>query len=190
MVNIANIDLVYHGLNKPTVKNFRPIILNNVATKCEGGLWTSPIFEGEKKSEWQKWCENAHMGPAPHRWHIIPDEDCRVLTVREDLMNLRGYVRKGASIVPYILDYEKIAQDYDALYVPDSVQRRYRQWNMLFNGYDVESCLFFRPKYQALTDEEYQKYKVSHSCQKKATENILTPEEVSSLVRFKGFSKD
>lgn len=190
MADISNIDLVYHGLHKPTAENFRPLIPNNVATKCEGGLWTSPILDGETKSEWHKWCEEAQMGPAPHRWHIIPDKNCHILVVQEDLMNLRGYIRKGKSIVPYILDYEKIAQDYDALYVPDKVQRRYQQWNQLFNGYDVESCLFFRPKYQALTDEEYKKYRTEHPVQKDKSKGNMTDKEIVLLMKLQGILKD
>ena len=190
MTDISNIDLVYHGLHKPTAKNFHPIIPNDLATKCDGGLWASPILEGETQSEWYKWCKQAHMGPAPHRWHIIPNEDCRVLMVREDLMNLRGYVRKGKLLAPYILDYAKIEKDYDALYVPDSVQRQYRRYDQIFNGYDVESCLFFRPKYQALTDDEYKKYRAEHQIQKDTSKNnSLTTEKIVLLTKSKDLNK-
>lgn len=192
MTDISNIDLVYHGLHKPTTENFHPIIPNDLVTKCDGGLWTSPILEGETKSEWHKWCERAHMGPAPHRWHIIPDDDCRVLVVQEDLMNLRGYIRKGRLITPYILDYEKIAKDYDAIYISDNLQRKYRAPDQIFTQFDVATCLFFRPKYRALTDTEYEKYRAEHPVQKdKTTDNDkLATEEIALLMKMKSILKN
>ena len=179
MKDISEVDLTYYGLSKPTKDNFRNVIPED--TKCGGGLWTSPILEGETKSEWCKWCENANWEPAPHRWHIIPDEDCRILVVDEDLTNLTQYLRRGKILAPKILDYEKIAKDYDAIYVPDSVQRRYRRYDQVFCGFDVETCLFLRPKFTALTDAEYEQYRKNKS----SNNSGLTKEQLHSLTSLK-----
>lgn len=51
---------------------------------------------------------------------------------------------------------------------------------------------FFRPKYQALTDAEYKKYRAEHPIQKDKTtdNNKLTTEEIALLMKMKSILKD
>ena len=55
------------------------------------------------------------------------------------------------------LDFEAIAKDYDALYVPKETVWKHN--HDILNAWDVATCIFLAPKFNVLTEEQYQEYK-------------------------------
>ena len=78
------------------------------------------------------------------------------MVVDADLSNVEDYLMQG-DIGYKVLDFEKISLDYDAVYFPDDVVSLYNYRGCL-RGYDVESCLFLKPKYDVMDDAEYKEY--------------------------------
>ena len=165
-LNWNDIDFVYCGNERPTEDSFEPL-QSGVWTKPEGGLWTSPRLEGEKKSEWQKWQSENLVGAEEKQWHIVPncdksnsDNNCNILVADMSFADINCPYCRKIDLPPYVaVDYQKVMKEYDALYVPDEIQRKLK--NSVFQGYDVGTCVFFRWKFKVFSDKEYYNYKNS-----------------------------
>ena len=154
--NVKEIDLIYTGDQRPST--IPCPVKNQNFSKPEGGLWTSPM--GDKgKSVWQEWCENEGYNTKYYKknWHIVPHDDCKILVVETDLSNVSDYLIDCGGFNSKRLDFEKISLDYDAVYFPYDAVSLYNYRGCL-RGYDVESCLFLKPKYDVMDDEEYRKF--------------------------------
>ena len=159
--DVRNIDLIYSGTERPIADDCEGVrTVSQRPWKPEGGLWTSPVAPSSNgRSVWQVWCEKENYNTQYYQkhWHIVPHEDCNVLVVDEDLENVKEYMLSVEND-PYSkgLDYEKIAEKYDAVYFPQNVV-----WSHNYDylrSFDVESCLFLRGKYDVMDDNEYKTY--------------------------------
>lgn len=121
-------------------------------------LWTSPANPETGDSFWIEWCRNERFRLKHYeqgKWHIVPDKDCKILTFQPESKEINKYVVKHDG--DEALDFEAMAKDYDALYVPDETVWKYNFG--LLNGWDVATCVFFKPKYTVMNDEMYTLYK-------------------------------
>lgn len=170
------IDLVYVGLEKPIKKKFKPVKNVDCWTKPleDSGFWVSPMCE-DGKSYWQHWLEDCHqcnLDDKLKHWHIVMEPETRILEADMELYNIRPYLVKAkGGVVPYIIDYEKMSQDYDFLYVPDKVQKKYRMG--VFMGYDVPTGLFLHPTFKALDDQEFAAFKNEQEQRQKEDEELM-----------------
>lgn len=142
-------ELIYHGdLAKAQKWHIAP--QNTSSNKPLNVLWTSPINPLTGKTEWSTWCEenDFRTNSLQNKYHIVPDEDARILLGKEDNPELRKYI-----IDDKRLNFEAIAQDYDALYVPNPPSMG------LFDGWDVSTCIFFNQKYTVMNEKMYSLYK-------------------------------
>ena len=159
--NVRDIDLIYSGTQRPSTEV--SIVFHPGFNKPEGGLWTSPMGE-DGKSVWQEWCEDNDYNTQYYqeRWHIVPHEDCKILIVEEDLGNVKDYLVQDDEGYK-VLDFEKISSSYDAVYFPDETVFLHNYRMDCLHAYDVESCLFLKPKFDVMDDEEYEKYKIKRN---------------------------
>ena len=145
----------------------------NAWEKPMWGLWTSPNSE-DNVADWRRWCigENFnHASLLGKRWHIVPNDDCKVLVVKEDLSNLKQYFIDNPRDEDFGLkvNFEAMSEDYDAIYVPERVVKHWEGYtaknskggDAYFNGFpwDVASCVFFKEKYEVMDEEEYCQYR-------------------------------
>jgi hypothetical protein len=106
------------------------------------------------------------------RWHIVPDEDCKVLVVKEDLSNIKQYFEdpKEDYRSELHINYEKLSKDYDAIYISPRLVNRgcgdiklkdSKGKEAYFDSFnwDVASCVFFKEKYSVMDEEEYCQYR-------------------------------
>ena len=97
------IAFTYEGVNKPHF-----------------GLWASPNSDANV-AEWKSFVEYENLfyggledyDVREEHWHIVPDEDCKILVLDKDFSNLKEYFKPGrfwreGGINCYILDYGKI----------------------------------------------------------------------------------
>lgn len=128
-------------------------------SKPENVLWTSPVNPETGESKWMEWCRNESYRVdfySEQRWHIVPKEDCRILKLTWGSKEMRQYAVENIYGRRH-LDFEAIAKDYDALYVPEDTMFRYNR--DLLDGWDVATCIFLAPKYTVMDDETYALYK-------------------------------
>lgn len=122
-------------------------------------LWTSPVDPKTGESAWMNWCRREGYEVdfyEQKRWHIVPHKNCKILTLLPDSSKFDKYTRRNR-FNERILDFEAIAKDYDALYVPEKTVDRYN--HSILVAWDVASCVFFKPKYTVMDDERYALYK-------------------------------
>ena len=172
--NVRDIDLMYSGTERPKPEELEEVkSVSQRPWKPEGGLWTSPRDpSGNGEAVWQTWCkeENYHTEYYQQHWHIVPHEDCNILVVDEDLANVKEYMLSVENdAYSKGLDYEKIAEKYDAVYFPESTVWAHN--SDYLRAFDVESCLFLRGKYDVMDDEEYKTFKMEKN--KKLIEESL-----------------
>jgi len=124
-------------------------------------LWTSPVNPETGESKWMEWCRRERFRLdfyENQRWHIVPKEDCKILTLLPDSEELRKYTMENDNLCcRQQLNFEAIAKDYDALYIPEATRLKH-SWDML-DGWDVATCIFLAPKYTVMNDETYALYK-------------------------------
>lgn len=128
-------------------------------SKPKDVLWTSPANPETGESAWMEWCRNEDYCVdfyEEQRWHIVPKEDCKVLKFTVGSREVRQYIVENI-YGQLRLDFEAIAKDYDALYVPKDTMFRYN--HDLLDGWDVATCIFLAPKYTVMDDETYALYK-------------------------------
>lgn len=161
-MNNSTIEFIYCGplddrrMQLPPVRN-----VLELPNKPKNVLWTSPYNPKENKSEWLIWSENNfsedRIDVYKETWYVVPDENCRILEITPDSHELDKYIisiRKGQRAI----DYEAIAEHYDALYIPIETQidKKYKD---ILESWSVSSCVFFHDKYNLLTPSEYELYK-------------------------------
>jgi hypothetical protein len=133
----------------PTEAQFRPI--ENEWHKPRGGLWTS-TYDPRLGSDWVQWCLSEEFGVPEAGWQswvLTPTNDARVLTI-DSLVDLelvcRDYLAKPehlGSMCP--LDYERLAEEYDAVHLTEQGQWRTRlSLHHSLYGWDCESSLWLR----------------------------------------------
>lgn len=128
--------------------------------KPEGGLWTSTYSE-QTGGDWVKWCLGEEFGTrngtfSQHGWLLVPTRDARVLRVNnlEDLRRVvKAYRQKNASKYSFAaLDFLQMAKDYDAMHLTEKGQWRTRFSRPGLYGWDCESTVWLRWKFQKVVD--------------------------------------
>lgn len=146
------------GRAQPEPTLLRPV--NNtddcLGAKPKGGLWTSS-YSREHGSDWIRWCESEDFrvpgtwhGPSTWRgWLLEPDEFARVLVI-DSLRTLRSVLKQYwrlslfAPIDSPKLDFEKLAQDFDAVSLTEKAEWATRHSEPNLYGWDCESTVWFR----------------------------------------------
>jgi hypothetical protein len=147
--------------SRPIVRRFEPVRNRHYFWKPEGGLWTSSHTPGASYvSEWVDWTVAEDFHVAAEHWLLEP-QDARVAVIEDpDALGelLAGYrweqpandfrVRFDLpNFADSLLDYERLAEDYDALWVPCPRSWRFDSdlsRSLFFSIFDAESVLWFR----------------------------------------------
>ncbi|PES54361.1 hypothetical protein [Bacillus thuringiensis] len=128
--------------------------------KPRGGLWTSTFINEEKGSDWVMWCDYADFSTQTNTksWLLTPSKSAKIAIVdsvkdlkeltekykaRSDfpLLGIEGLMQR----FDYLIDYEKLSQDYDGFRLTEKGQAETRfshPYNL--NGFDCESTVWFR----------------------------------------------
>jgi hypothetical protein len=121
-----------------------------------GGMWTSTWDQETRISGWVEWCQGEFQTPLVEKyWHLLtPQPGIRVYTIDtyDDLTRLLGryerrFTGKFASLGfrQNYLDFERLAQDYDAIHMTDDGQWATRlTYPANLYGWDCECTLWFR----------------------------------------------
>lgn len=125
--------------------------------KPTGGMWTSTYTpEDEYDTDWIRWCSTEGFYGGRHKWLMKPKPDLHVLVV-DSIEDLRAvtkvyekdtYKGQDASLISdEVIDFPKIAEDFDAMRLTKEGQRETHITAMddpdLY-GWDTESVLHFR----------------------------------------------
>lgn len=118
------------------------------------GMWTSTWNEETRLSSWVEWCQSEFQEPLQDKhWFLLtPRTDIRLYTIdtladliwlieryRRDMGARLGFMRHQ------YLDYERVAQDYDAVHLTEEGQWRTRLSSPAdLYGWDCECTLWFR----------------------------------------------
>ena len=163
MENVEDLDFIYVGPLKKVNKN--TIMPKNGTMnhhKPHSVFWTSPVNPETGLSDWEEWCNNedfrVYDPQIEQRLHIVPKKDCRILTILPASPELEKYtISTGSYYLDKCLDFEAIARDYDAVYIPKETVWKHN--HDILNAWDVATCVFLRPKFNVLTEKQYQEYK-------------------------------
>lgn len=138
---------------RPTEKPGEPIypIRNARTVKPNGGLWTS-TYDPERGSAWVQWCLSEEFDiPTDGVWQgriLTPRRDARIAVIDslDDLERLyRRYPLEVISGLWSVLDFERMAADYDAVHLTDDGQWATRLTHPYsLYGWDCESTNWFR----------------------------------------------
>lgn len=136
---------IHYGHNKFDMNNFIEIINQPVLTKPFGGLWASDI---KAKYGWKDWCkaENFCDCNEDNSFSFVLSDNAKVLYINSvnDLKVLPKAVDKfGMNFSSWILlDFEKIAETYDAVEV--NISSDFDLYYQLY-GWDCDSILIMNP---------------------------------------------
>lgn len=109
--------------------------------KPYGGLWTSSYHEGS--SGWVEWAQGENFKSYRHAWLLRPVE-ARIFELdgRNALTELiQRYSLRDSFMREPMVDWQALARDYDALWLPDT---HLRMESMLVYSFDCESTIWFR----------------------------------------------
>lgn len=115
-------------------------VKNREWMKPKGGLWTSPITS---KWGWKDWCnaENFRECNISNSFEVKLNENAKILIINScyDLDKILKISFKLDLIGRKILDYEKLAQQYDAIHLTENGQRKTRYSINNLYGWDCET---------------------------------------------------
>jgi hypothetical protein len=134
--------------NEPKEELMLPI-RNRMFVKAHGGLWTSTFHSNT--SEWVEWCESQDFWTTDVRtgWLLTPNPDVRVLKIDsvDDLIKcVERYGIENEDLGGFLtlLDFEKMSQDYDGMWLTSKGQWQTRFSRPSLYSWDVESTHWFR----------------------------------------------
>jgi hypothetical protein len=137
-------------------------VIGKCTGKPHGGLWTSTFNKNNiYKSEWHEYIIRSQVNWLGSAWLVYPEPKLKIFDVAstDDINDLvyNGYAiyDKNASFereylidpythfnMRYIIDWERLAEEYDAFHVPSYMAIRYMK------DWDVESTVWFKPKFR------------------------------------------
>ncbi len=131
--------------------NRNPVRLN-IINKPANCFWTSSL-DTRGGSAWAQFCYDSDFRRAANQaWLIFPHRTARVLKLAEKVFT--DSFREKYTFCQqryHLLDWEALAQDYDAVWLP----RRYEicptdvEYYRDFYAWDVESTVWLRPRFYA-----------------------------------------
>lgn len=123
--------------NEPTVG------LKALVNKPEGGLWASPLYS---KHSWKQWIgksEHFSLGNLKKSFRFTLEKGSRVLVIDSEESVPEKYLTTNSFISErHILDFNKIIEDYDAVFLTEKGEKETR-WSsgLCLYGWDCESLL-------------------------------------------------
>ena len=124
--------------------------------KPEGGLWGSPVGS---KWGWKEWVESempewmeTKYGLSEFRFRFNSKARLYVIDSPFDLLTVPYKVKGGEYAICFedLIDFERMARDYDAILLTELGERRTRfsdrEYGMSLYGWDCESILVLRPE--------------------------------------------
>ena len=149
-------------------------IKNMGFNKPIGALWTSTFTpQNEYCSDWIKWCVDNMKEWLPTSedkcWVLIPEDECKIVVINsmQDYLAVLNKYSIMTSIGRYMIDYEKLSKDYDAIHLTVKAVRdlsfidskKYPDIED-FYGWDVESTAWFRLCFKKIRKLS----EISHRC--------------------------
>ena len=136
--------------------------------KAGGGLWTS-TYDEKKGSAWVQWslCEGFNV-PEGELWNgviLTPSEDARILVV-DTVMDLKRIINEYPlktdipSRIMAMLDFERMAEDYDAFHLTENGQYETRHSRPGLYSWDVESTHWFRWKFDKVEEVKRKRWEI------------------------------
>ena len=128
-------------------KKFMPI-KNRHFVKPWGGFWTAPLLtQQENYSAWAQWCStnDFHVERLANAIVFNMSDSARICRI-DSLQDLGALPMQSNFGITYTPDFERIAQEYDAIYLTSKGERETR-WTRPYNlyGWDCESVLILNP---------------------------------------------
>ena len=144
-------NIYVHGGGKFDINKFTPIKNRNFV-KPSGGLWGSPI---NSSYGWLEWCEHNNFFLDKYKkdkFFFKLKENARLLYINnaDMLQDLPKVDIDMYSSCFVVLDFEKLAQEYDAIEVNISSDRQL-YWDLY--GWDVDSILVMNSDVIEIVDE-------------------------------------
>lgn len=145
---------------KPEPDKIPPVTTKEIFWKPRGGMWTSSLddqggqwldfIRGNYSVEDEKWGGTLWaLEPRDANVYVIygPDE-LLALVERYPHPQAKEWVEKGLDTFRVLLDWPKVAQDYDGVWVPNPWPWRFgyddHAVSMFFYTLDAESTVWFR----------------------------------------------
>lgn len=152
---------VFIGPTRPDPERFdEPTNRDDLSIKPAGGLWTSTLRD-DGGCAWLDWCRANDWGPADddHIYVLEPEPNARVIVIDgvDDMRSAQDTFAR-VDLHPAIsrsfaaLDYEEIAETYDAVHVTDQGQRETRFSRPGLYGWDCESTVWLRWAFESVVD--------------------------------------
>lgn len=133
------LDLIHYGSKEFDPDKFNPV--NNHGVKPRGGFWASPV---NSKHSWKEWCLDNQFGLSrlETSFEFVFDGNTFVIDCVKDCEGLPMW-----ELMPSyaFIDFEAMAEKYDAVYMTT-----YGEWDTRFSnyhlyGWDCESVLIMNP---------------------------------------------
>ena len=159
--SLINTWFVSYGLSEYDPDLFNVIKNNKYNIKPSGGLWTSPK---ESKYGWIDFCRDENYYKSGgfrtgFEFQLKPNSKVYIIDTFFDLIQIPYKIKdplySGISYHQNFIDYEKMAEEYDAIWLTDNGERdtRLPEMNGLFDfdgcvinlyGWDCESLLILK----------------------------------------------
>lgn len=147
-LNIAGVSrcplLIHYGLDKFIPEKVLPVKNDNwVKPKKEGGVWTSPV---DSNWGWKDWNEDEQFAECDQRnsFTVCLKKDAKIFVI-DSLNDLKNApLTYGYSIK--VLDFERIAKKYDAIWLTEKGQKAtHFSYPLNLCGWDCETVLILNP---------------------------------------------
>lgn len=136
--------LFVHG-EEPDPEKFDKVQNREAFWKPKGGLWTSTL-DGDS-SAWIDWCKRERWGLSEGmgKFALYPEDDVDVFVVDvyDDLEQLVEDYPRDIQFPRPLIDFEKMAEDYDGMQVTERGQAETRFGKVNLYGWDCESTFWF-----------------------------------------------
>ena len=138
--------------NKFDISKFEPIKNDPGFCKPRGGLWSSPVCSDRG---WRWFCEGEEfevdrINSSEFKFRLKEGSKVYMIDSISDLLNIPYKINSRARIYGKLIDFEKMATEYDAIYLTSDGEwtTRYSdyEYGMSLYGWDCECLLVLRPE--------------------------------------------
>lgn len=144
------LEVIHYGSDQYSTGKFNPVGNRELFSKPRGGLWTSPV---NSVHSWKDWCiyNDFHLDELKKSFTLLINKGARILIINDvtDLINLPkiDYSNTGMNLFCNYYDFEKIAEEYDAIHLTarGEVNTRITTMDNLY-GWDCETVFIMNPK--------------------------------------------
>lgn len=134
------------------ISKFEPIKNDPGFCKPRGGLWSSPVCSDRG---WRWFCEGEdfevdRINSSEFKFRLKDGSKVYMIDSIPDLLNIPYKINSRARIYGKLIDFEKMATEYDAIYLTSNGEwaTRYSdyEYGMSLYGWDCECLLVLRPE--------------------------------------------